>query len=415
MPDADVVAGLQAQLLEYRSSLVDPVTGLPALPLVMGEIARWLEQSPVVVILVRIEQEQSLEGVIGWEQYDQLLRTLADSLRDAVASSSGAPSLLCQPWVRGEEFLVFTADRRAAARVCEVVQEAWVAGSTGGERRAPLRFGEAVAVRHGALRLERCVFAAVEEARRDLERHRQSLDEGRLVELRGVLRERRVRTLFQPIFRVPQRTVVGQEALSRGPEGSYLEGADTLFGFADRAGLLGELERLCVERALNAAHRLPLGSTVFVNLSVTGLEHLERDAGGLAHVVRQSGWSPREIVLELTERNYADNPDLLRQRVGALRGQGFRIAIDDMGTGYASLNVVADLRPDYIKLDRVLVHGLAGAAIKRNLVTALTGFARTAQTLVIAEGVERREDEQALLELGVSLVQGFLLGCPRAV
>jgi c-di-GMP phosphodiesterase len=131
--------------------------------------------------------------------------------------------------------------------------------------------------------------------------------------------------------------------------------------------------------------------------------------------VRQAGWSPREIVLELTERTYADNPEALRQRVAALRDQGFRIAIDDMGTGYASLHVLADIRPDYIKLDRLLVHSLAREPIKRNLVTAITGFAHTAQSLVIAEGVERREDELALLELGVNLVQGYLFGVPKAI
>jgi EAL domain-containing protein (putative c-di-GMP-specific phosphodiesterase class I) len=77
--------------------------------------------------------------------------------------------------------------------------------------------------------------------------------------------------------------------------------------------------------------------------------------------------------------------------------------------------VLAELRPDYIKLDRLLVHDLAAEPIKRNLVAAISGFAHTAQSLVIAEGVERREDEMALLELGISLVQGYLFGMPKPV
>jgi len=84
-----------------------------------------------------------------------------------------------------------------------------------------------------------------------------------------------------------------------------------------------------------------------------------------------------------------------------------------MGTGFSSLNTLAELRPDYIKLDHMLVRDLATAPIKRNLVSAITGFARTSQSLVIAEGVERQEEVTALQELGVFLLQGFFFGRPK--
>jgi EAL domain-containing protein (putative c-di-GMP-specific phosphodiesterase class I) len=409
-------AELETQLLQYRASLYDPETRLPTLPLVLDEVGRMLDKGTVQVVLIRIEQEQSLEALVGWERYDAMLRGLADDLREVLTTSRGVASVFCQLWVRGDEFLVVTPDRREARRLRDLLEVFKVreADLVGGHL-APLRIGEATIARRSAERLERCVYAGLAAARHDIEKHRQSLDQEHGVELRSILRERRLRTLFQPIYRVPQRSVVGYEALSRGPEGSYLEPADKLFGFSERAGLLGEVEQLCVERALSSAHKLPVGSTIFVNLSISGLEYLETSGGGLAHVVRQSGWSPREIVLELTERTYADNPEMLRQRVAALRTQGFRLAIDDMGTGYASLHVLAELRPDYIKLDRLLVHDLAAEPIKRNLVAAICGFAHTAQSLVIAEGVERREDEMALLELGISLVQGYLFGMPKPV
>ena len=406
----------ETQLLRYRASLEDPETTLPALPMVLDDVGRLLERGPVQVLLVRIEQEQSLEQIVGWERYDGMVRVVAETLREALITGSGCPTVLCQTLVRGDEFLVFSPDRRGAVRLREFLTGLTLPDETTGDRVAvPVRAGEGTVNRSPAQRLERCIYAGVEEARRDFERRGQSLDEEREVELRSILRERRVRTLFQAIVRVPQQTVIGYEALSRGPEGSYLEPANRLFGFSERAGLVGELELLCVERALTSAHGLPLGSTIFVNLSVRGLEFLETQVGGLARVVRQNGWSPREVVLELTERTYSENPTLLRQRVDAMRQEGFRIAIDDMGTGYASLHVLADLRPDYIKLDRLLVHDLAAEPIKRNLVTAITGFAHTAQSLVIAEGVERREDAQALQDLGIYLLQGYLFGMPKAV
>jgi hypothetical protein len=251
-------AEVQTRLLQYRASLFDPDTGLPTLPLVLDEVGRMLDKGPVHVILIRIEQEQNLESMLGWERYDRLLRSLAATLADLLTTSHGTASVLCQLWVRGDEFVVFTADRRERSRLRDLLQDLLLSDEGGGEgATVPLRIGEGRVTRRAVQRLERCIYQGVAEARADFARRGQSLDEGRQVELRGILRERRVRTLFQPIYRVPQRTVIGYEALSRGPEGSYLESADKLFGFSDRAGLLGELERLCVDRALSNAPACP--------------------------------------------------------------------------------------------------------------------------------------------------------------
>ena len=206
---------------------------------------------------------------------------------------------------------------------------------------------------------------------------------------------------------------MGFEALSRGPAGSYLESAENLFGFTERAGVLGEVELLCLERALVNAARLPAGSILFLNLSMLGLEYIESDGDGLIGRVEAAERSPRECVLEITERTYAESASRLRERVAELRKHGFRIAIDDMGTGYSALHVLADLQPDFIKLDKMLVRDLAAAPIKRNLVSAITGFARSSQSVVIAEGVETEEEVEALLELGIELQQGFYFGYPE--
>lgn len=230
-----------------------------------------------------------------------------------------------------------------------------------------------------------------------------------------MLRDRTVQTLFQPIFRLPKRTIEGYEALSRGPQGSYLEAAENLFGFTERAGLLGEVELLCIERALENSRRLEPDSVLFLNLSIHGLDYLETEGVGLVETVLRAGLRSEQIVLEITERTYADNPDLLRSWIREIRREGFRIAIDDMGTGYSALHLVADLEPDFIKLDQMLVRELAGSPIKQNLVAAVIRFARDSRAQVIAEGVERADEAEVLTDLGVHLVQGFYFGVPRAV
>ena len=103
----------------------------------------------------------------------------------------------------------------------------------------------------------------------------------------------------------------------------------------------------------------------------------------------------------------------MRKRVELLRGYGFRIAIDDMGTGFSSLNVLAELEPEYIKLYHTLVRDLANKPIKRNLVAAISSFAQNSNSRVIAEGVEGQEDLDALSDLGIELVQGFFFGLPK--
>jgi EAL domain-containing protein (putative c-di-GMP-specific phosphodiesterase class I) len=144
-----------------------------------------------------------------------------------------------------------------------------------------------------------------------------------------------------------------------------------------------------------------------------GLEYIVAEARGLTGRVEDADRSPKECVLEITERTYVESASRLRERVNELRQDGFRIAIDDMGTGYSALHVLAELQPDFIKLDKMLVRDLPVEPIKRNLVSAITGFARDSQSIVIAEGVETEAEVEVLRELGIELQQGFFFGYPK--
>jgi EAL domain-containing protein (putative c-di-GMP-specific phosphodiesterase class I) len=150
-------------------------------------------------------------------------------------------------------------------------------------------------------------------------------------------------------------------------------------------------------------------------MSMLGLELVESAGSGLAGKLSDVARSPTECVLEITERTYAESASRLRERVADLRSHGFRIAIDDMGTGYSALHVLAELQPDFIKLDKMLVRDLPDEPIKRNLVSAITHFARESRSRVIAEGVETEDEVEVLTELGIELQQGFFFGYPMAV
>jgi EAL domain-containing protein (putative c-di-GMP-specific phosphodiesterase class I) len=409
---------MRTQLLQYRARLFDPDTRLPTLPVVLDDVRKMLDEKGIVqILLVRIEQEMNLESVVGWERYDLWLRAVASRLRELAGVSLHHKAVLCQDQVRGDRFYLFCADRATAGRLTNELSEGItiIDEDSGLSSQLGFRVGSGDIRRRPSQRLERCIYAGIVEAETDFNRRGEELDEQRREELRGMLRNRDVETLFQPIFRLPEKSIEGYEALSRGPAGSYLEPAENLFAFSERAGLLGEVEALCVEKGLESGRQLAGEPTLFVNLSFQGLEYLENVSSGLFDVVRRHSWLPSRVVIEITERTYAENPQLVRQSLTTMRAEGFRIAIDDMGTGYSALNVVAELKPDFIKLDRMLVKDLAGEPIKRNLVSAITNFANESGTIVIAEGVERRRDADLLQELGVSVQQGFFFGYPQPI
>jgi len=414
--DSDAVE-LQTRILQYRAGLFDPLTKLPTLPVVIDRVRQMLdERGNLYVLLVRIEHEQNLERIVGWERYDAVLASVAGHLSGLLEAVTDSANLLCQENVRGDIFLVILADHFEAGRLHDTLIEGIeITNENGEDELVAVRVGQGVIKMRPALRVERTIYNGILDARQDFHRRGEALDQARLDEVRRILRDRSIRTLFQPIVRLPWRKILGFEALSRGPEGSYLETADNLFGFTERAGMLGEVEMLCVDRALANAKKLPEGAILFLNLSMLGLEYIESEEPGLTGKVKEAGRSPMECVLEITERTYAESADRLRERVAELRKNGFRIAIDDMGTGYSALHVLAELQPEFIKLDKMLVRDLPDEPIKRNLVSAITTFAKDSRSVVIAEGVETEDEVEVLTELGVELQQGYFFGFPEPV
>jgi EAL domain-containing protein (putative c-di-GMP-specific phosphodiesterase class I) len=344
-----------------------------------------------------------------------MLCSVARYLGDVLGRSVRSDVILCQEAVRSDVFIMFLADRSEAGRLYEVLARgiSITEDDSGDTSLMALQLGRGLITRRPAERIERAIYGGILEARQDFHKRGEVLDEARLVEARRVLRDRTLITLFQPIVALPEKEIFGFEALTRGPSGSYLGPAENFFGFAERSGILGEVERLCVDLALERAAELPEGTSLFLNLSNHGLEHLDSLGISLADLAATSRFSPQRCVLEITERTYAESQAALKHRVSELRDGGFRIAIDDMGTGYSALHVLAELEPDFIKLNQMLVRDLASEPIKRNLVSAITSFAGTSRSVVIAEGVEREEEMQVLVDLGVMLQQGFLFGHPR--
>lgn len=213
-----------------------------------------------------------------------------------------------------------------------------------------------------------------------------------------------LRPVFQPIHDLGDRHVLGYEALSR----FTLEPArtpDVWFAEAWGVQLGAELELAAARAALEHLDAIPDSAYLACNFSPASL--LDDD------VIDLICDAPADrLVVEITEHAPIEQLEPLRRRLQLLRGRGVRIALDDVGTGYATLNVLLDLRPEIHKSDLSIVRGVADDRDRRALVAGLSAFARTIGALAIAEGIECERDLEVLWDLGVPAGQGYHLARP---
>lgn len=223
-----------------------------------------------------------------------------------------------------------------------------------------------------------------------------------LAAVRQVLAQDLVEPVFQPIRHLVTGHVLGFEALARFPDGAA---PDTWFARAHEAGLGLDLEFLAVRRALSSIDRLPPACYLSVNVSpqAAASEELGRLLEG----------APTErLVLELTEHTAVGDYGVLADAVRLLQRRGCRVAVDDVGAGYASFRHVMELSPDIVKIDRSLVAGLHHHRIRRAFLAGLVATAAEIDVTIVAEGVESDEELQTLVEVGLRCGQGFHLGRP---
>lgn len=211
--------------------------------------------------------------------------------------------------------------------------------------------------------------------------------------------------VYQPIVRTRDGSVFAWEALLRTGD-QTVDGPLAFIDMAERLGRVRDLGRRIRASVTRTAGRTR-GRMFFVNLHADDLldEALYDPAAPLSALAS-------EIVLELTERSPIERVPDVRDRVRRLRALGFRLAIDDLGSGYAGLTSFAALQPDFVKLDRGLVSGLDHEPMKRKLVGSIAAVSREMGIAVVAEGIETVAERDAAAELGCDLMQGFLFRQP---
>jgi diguanylate cyclase (GGDEF)-like protein len=231
--------------------------------------------------------------------------------------------------------------------------------------------------------------------------------------LSSILSQSGLHSLFQPIICLSERRILGYEALTRGPSNSPLHSPIALFAVARQAGRLSELEIACRQSACRRFNEQQLPGKLFLNVSPESLLEAAHQPGRTLQLLQDFGIPPSQVVIELTEQTPIDDFQLLQTALHHYRAMGFSIALDDLGAGYSSLRLWSELRPDYVKIDRHFIDGIHQDALKREFVGSILQIAKASRAQVIAEGIELPEELAVLTEMGVDLVQGYLLGRPQ--
>jgi PAS domain S-box-containing protein len=244
---------------------------------------------------------------------------------------------------------------------------------------------------------EEARHAAIMAPAREAERRREAAHR----RIEAVIAQRAFRPVFQPIIELSTRRTVGFEALTRFDDGSR---PDETFAAALDCGLGIELETVTLEAALQGARLLPAGAWLSLNVSPS----LVAEGATLGRVLASR---TRTVVLEITEHDAIPEYGPLREAVLRL-GPDIRLAVDDAGAGVANFNHLAELRPDFLKIDIGLVRGVHEDLGRQAVVAGLVHFAAASGCQVIAEGIETDAELATVRNLGVTLGQGYLLARP---
>ena len=229
-----------------------------------------------------------------------------------------------------------------------------------------------------------------------------------------LISERALRTLFQPIVDRTTRTVIGHEALTRGLH-TGMESPLTLIEHASRVGLALALDCACIETALGAFHAMRIEGRLFLNVLPQTLLECGSLAEWLGTQLETHRVDPHDVVLEITEHGLTEDENRLAAAVRPLRALGCDIAIDDLGAGSSGLKSWAEIRPDYVKVDRYFVSGIERDPVRGEILRALVDMGRVTGCRIVAEGIENREQCALVLDLGVDHLQGYFLGRPGRI
>jgi EAL domain-containing protein (putative c-di-GMP-specific phosphodiesterase class I)/CheY-like chemotaxis protein len=413
-------------VLRDASVYYDEITGLPTLANVQIEVQRMLfDHSQLGLIYITLEGVHALEQLQGFEVVDDVFRVIGRRLTEARGQLIRNEDFVSISSL-GNAFLVVLSPARAHSVIAD---DDMIAIKHRLERqllesleeelenqlltKIGLYVGYARLSQSPKVRFRRALLDSIDQATRGIQNERNETRHRLRAEFDEVIEKGRIACVYQPIVKLDDFSVLGYELLARGPMDSELHRPDALFEVARDEDRVPELDRLCRMTAARGSTTLPSHYLRFINTEPLNLFfHSHSDLFIQEFIAATPEDLRGQTVMEITENSVIDDFARMRDVVRRLREQGFRIAIDDAGAGYAGLQTMVEIEPDFIKLDMSLIRNLGSSLVKQKLVGTLRDFCRQADITLMAEGIETRDQLDTLIRLGIEYGQGFLFAHP---
>lgn len=235
-----------------------------------------------------------------------------------------------------------------------------------------------------------------------------------LHEFLGIFRQERLTAVYQPIVDVARAGILGYEGLIRGPHDSSHASPLQLFRAATQLNVDMDFEILCRKLVIRRFAELKQGHLLFLNVSPGLLLARDLQTSRTLDYLREAGIDPRRIVIEVTEHHETRNYEQLNAALSHYRKLGFKVALDDLGSGYSSLRLWTEVLPDYIKIDKHFIRNIHDSRVKQGFLQGLLAIAGGSNCKLIAEGIESREEFDWLSGAGVNYMQGYYFARPDA-
>ncbi|GAB6182219.1 bifunctional diguanylate cyclase/phosphodiesterase [Desulfotomaculum defluvii] len=259
---------------------------------------------------------------------------------------------------------------------------------------------------------EQALYNALKEAQRVAKGSWNQQTVHMLGEFNNLLEKKDFQIVYQPIVSLQTGTILGWEALTRGPKDSAFMFPTVIFNFAEEVGLLFPLEKVCRELAIKNFGQAYGNQKLFLNIHPYIVNDPQFVKGETKKLLDDSVLTASNLVFEITERQSINDFGRFNKTLAHYRGQGYQVAVDDAGAGFSSLQTIAEIRPEYIKIDASLVRDIPTNRVKQALLETFVTFAEKIGCSIIAEGIETEEELTTLCSIGVHYGQGYFLAHP---
>ncbi len=415
---------IRKEWLQFKGALFDRLADFPTIPIIVDDVRKHIGHHKKIG-LIYLDIIESVETIHGWQKFDQVITRIAEILRGMHGSILKREDIISLQAPRTGKFIIFIFSKEDGKEVDKAGMQSLLDAihrqifSETEDLRTKFLFPETIChigmdflYIDPVIRFERNLYSSINRAKENAYSQTTNFWERRHRELKRIIINNDIRTVFQPILRFHDEKIVGFEALTRITSVEFFNDTETLFSFAVQTEMILELERICRRQAIQIAKDMQEDRKLFLNVSAKGVLDPEFADGKFVSDVKDTGRSVNDVVLEITERLAIKDINLFRETVKGLEKCGFSVAIDDVGAGYSSLHTIAELNPTYLKYDMALIRGIDTHAIKRDLLESLIPFSRKIESLIIAEGIETEGEYKTLKEMGIEYGQGFYFAKP---